>query len=260
MSTTESTATGACLVCGKESTLRCSKCFTEGGISIPFCSKEHQKLIWPYHRLVCGERAHPFCLPPFDQREAMLVLGRAYAEDGPAEARLALRTILNADSMEPVQLKAKIDSLIGVDCPLSEVKDSTAATSVLAIRANGAAWLGHAKTERLSTLSQIFVEKFCDFYDKIRQGFETVNQSSLWWSEMCHRHIAAIALKFLLAAANNAQDQLRMHKLRADNIVAAQRFFATPSDPAIDEFRTLRSREIDYACENYGTLAGTDDP
>lgn len=35
----------------------------------------------------------------------MLALGRAFVEDGPAEAQLGLRMILDADSLEPVQLK-----------------------------------------------------------------------------------------------------------------------------------------------------------
>lgn len=32
--------------------------------------------IWPYHRLVCGERAHPFRLPVYSQEEADVLLER----------------------------------------------------------------------------------------------------------------------------------------------------------------------------------------
>ncbi|GAA5992884.1 hypothetical protein JCM10908_001390 [Rhodotorula pacifica] len=51
---------GECLVCGASTSTRCSSCAAKSGIDLYFCSKEHQKLIWPFHRLVCGERAHPF--------------------------------------------------------------------------------------------------------------------------------------------------------------------------------------------------------
>lgn len=32
--------------------------------------------VWPYHRLVCGERAHPFRLPVYSQEEANVLLKR----------------------------------------------------------------------------------------------------------------------------------------------------------------------------------------
>ncbi|GAA5824673.1 hypothetical protein JCM5353_000799 [Sporobolomyces roseus] len=45
---------GECVVCGKESSTRCSKC-AKGGVEwMYFCSTEHQKLIWNTHKRVCG--------------------------------------------------------------------------------------------------------------------------------------------------------------------------------------------------------------
>ncbi|GAA5880632.1 hypothetical protein JCM3774_000559 [Rhodotorula dairenensis] len=73
------TATGECLVCGKAATLRCSRCSQEGGISLFFCSKEHQMLVWPAHKLVCGKNAHPFRVPVFTQEEADTILSWSQA-------------------------------------------------------------------------------------------------------------------------------------------------------------------------------------
>ncbi|GAA6041071.1 hypothetical protein JCM8097_004705 [Rhodosporidiobolus ruineniae] len=55
--------TGPCLVCGDETTSRCQSC-GKAGISLFFCSKEHQKLLWPVHKKVCGPgKANPFLWP-----------------------------------------------------------------------------------------------------------------------------------------------------------------------------------------------------
>ncbi|GAA5994345.1 zinc finger MYND domain-containing protein [Rhodotorula paludigena] len=53
----------SCLVCGLHATLRCSGC-AKAGIDLFFCSKEHQSLVWPTHRQVCGPgKANPFLFP-----------------------------------------------------------------------------------------------------------------------------------------------------------------------------------------------------
>ncbi|POY74253.1 hypothetical protein BMF94_2691 [Rhodotorula taiwanensis] len=58
---------GSCLVCGTETTKRCSGCgpYTH----LYFCSTEHQRLAWPCHRWACGSAAHPFRLPAFSEKE-----------------------------------------------------------------------------------------------------------------------------------------------------------------------------------------------
>ncbi|KAG0657140.1 hypothetical protein C6P46_006637 [Rhodotorula mucilaginosa] len=66
--------TGSCLVCGEPATFKCSRCSREGGIDLFYCSKEHQTLLWPAHKLVCGSHAHPFRLPSFTQAEADSIL------------------------------------------------------------------------------------------------------------------------------------------------------------------------------------------
>ncbi|KAJ8294953.1 hypothetical protein OF846_002019 [Rhodotorula toruloides] len=52
----------SCWVCGKEKARKCAACLASG-FEIFFCSPEHQRLVWPLHRHVCGSRSRPFFLP-----------------------------------------------------------------------------------------------------------------------------------------------------------------------------------------------------
>ncbi|GAA5938591.1 hypothetical protein JCM3775_002167 [Rhodotorula graminis] len=64
-----------CEVCGVETTRRCSAC-VKAGISLFFCGKDHQKLIWPAHKTVCGPgKAHPFMVEPLSDEEVAWVRG-----------------------------------------------------------------------------------------------------------------------------------------------------------------------------------------
>ncbi|GAA6043789.1 hypothetical protein JCM8097_007706 [Rhodosporidiobolus ruineniae] len=62
--------TGPCLVCGEETTSRCEAC-CQAGIDLFFCSREHQKLVWYAHKLVCGPgKANPFFWPELSRDES----------------------------------------------------------------------------------------------------------------------------------------------------------------------------------------------
>ncbi|GAA5887834.1 hypothetical protein JCM6882_000770 [Rhodosporidiobolus microsporus] len=62
--------TEPCWICGTPTSTRCQACGT-AGIDIFFCSKEHQKLVWAVHKLVCGPgKASPFLWPLLSQEEA----------------------------------------------------------------------------------------------------------------------------------------------------------------------------------------------
>ncbi|GAA6023540.1 hypothetical protein JCM10207_005709 [Rhodosporidiobolus poonsookiae] len=52
---------GECSVCGEPTAQRCSGC-GKAGIDVFFCCRDHQKLVWPAHRRVCGKS--PFQFPP----------------------------------------------------------------------------------------------------------------------------------------------------------------------------------------------------
>ncbi|GAA5887980.1 hypothetical protein JCM6882_000824 [Rhodosporidiobolus microsporus] len=59
-----------CWVCGEPASTRCGACGKEG-IDIAFCGREHQKLVWPVHKLVCGAgKANPFIWPRISNEEA----------------------------------------------------------------------------------------------------------------------------------------------------------------------------------------------
>ncbi|BGP47578.1 hypothetical protein JCM10450v2_003441 [Rhodotorula kratochvilovae] len=57
-----------CEVCGKETKQRCSACAT-AGVDLFFCSKEHQKLVWPVHRDFCSHGSSTFAMPALSAAE-----------------------------------------------------------------------------------------------------------------------------------------------------------------------------------------------
>ncbi|BGP16651.1 hypothetical protein JCM10213_000433 [Rhodosporidiobolus nylandii] len=59
----------ACWVCGLPAPYRCPKC-AKKGVHISFCSREHQKMVWPAHKVVCGSKSNPFLFPPLSREEA----------------------------------------------------------------------------------------------------------------------------------------------------------------------------------------------
>ncbi|GAA5849808.1 hypothetical protein JCM8547_000569 [Rhodosporidiobolus lusitaniae] len=60
-------AKGQCWVCGKETEHRCSSCAKEE-MDVFLCSREHQKLVWPWHKRLCGEPS--LLMPLFSPTEA----------------------------------------------------------------------------------------------------------------------------------------------------------------------------------------------
>ncbi|BGO99419.1 hypothetical protein NBRC10513v2_003516 [Rhodotorula toruloides] len=61
-------AVDGCWVCGELKANHCSRCLSFG-LKIRFCSTEPQKLVWPYHRKVCGQRSTPFQPPNLTEEE-----------------------------------------------------------------------------------------------------------------------------------------------------------------------------------------------
>ncbi|GAA5876584.1 hypothetical protein JCM1840_000817 [Sporobolomyces johnsonii] len=66
-----------CAVCGKLTTLRCSKCVTAGH-SLFFCSPAHQQILWPSHKRICGPRSNPFQAPLLTEQESKHALATMY--------------------------------------------------------------------------------------------------------------------------------------------------------------------------------------
>ncbi|GAA5894943.1 hypothetical protein JCM8208_000070 [Rhodotorula glutinis] len=63
-----------CLICGEPTEQRCSSC-AKADVSLFFCSRDHQKLVWKAHRVVCGPgKANPFLVPPFGEDEVPYIM------------------------------------------------------------------------------------------------------------------------------------------------------------------------------------------
>ncbi|GAA5938590.1 hypothetical protein JCM3775_002166 [Rhodotorula graminis] len=84
-----------CLVCGIRTENRCSSC-AKAGIDLFFCSPDHQKLMWKWHRRVCGPgKANPFIWPLLSQLEADEIIEHmhestgTFAEPGPGPSTVA---------------------------------------------------------------------------------------------------------------------------------------------------------------------------
>ncbi|GAA5999832.1 hypothetical protein JCM10207_005931 [Rhodosporidiobolus poonsookiae] len=71
-----------CRICGTQTSQRCSAC-SPHGVNLYFCSKEHQKLVWPIHKQFCGDNAHPFLWPGLTPLEASIAKQALDVRDGP---------------------------------------------------------------------------------------------------------------------------------------------------------------------------------
>ncbi|GAA5988143.1 hypothetical protein JCM10908_002083 [Rhodotorula pacifica] len=192
---------GSCLACGKPSTLRCSSCSAKSNIDLFFCSKEHQKLLWPYHRLVCGDRAHPFRLPAYSQEEADVLLERLRKTTTQPELcalQQKMRFALNASEMSQSVFDDKVQSLIGQDGLLpgpksgnSGRRSSSDANSIEDLRLLSWEWYCDAyDSEDGDHPTQHFVEHFTHMYKHLTKNAPPVDRESVWHSRMCH-HLAA---------------------------------------------------------------------
>ncbi|GAA5846263.1 hypothetical protein JCM9279_005880 [Rhodotorula babjevae] len=91
-----------CEVCGVETTQRCSSCL-EAGIDLFFCSKDHQKLVWPAHKTVCGPgKAHPFAVTPLSQDELATLTD--HLDDAPYDGDACMGAQLEAVSGERAEV------------------------------------------------------------------------------------------------------------------------------------------------------------
>ncbi|BGP39476.1 hypothetical protein JCM10449v2_003426 [Rhodotorula kratochvilovae] len=99
-----------CLVCGKETTIRCSAC-QKAGIDLFFCSKEHQKLVWSTHKPFCGlEQADPFLFPPLSEEERGILLARPDYEPA-IGGRSAVYVCKSMLGLERAKLPAVLDTI-----------------------------------------------------------------------------------------------------------------------------------------------------
>ncbi|GAA5868661.1 hypothetical protein JCM3774_003618 [Rhodotorula dairenensis] len=191
-------ATGRkCLACGKASTLRCSACANTAGIDLFFCSKGHQKLVWPYHRLVCGERAHPFRLPVYSQEEADVLLERLREPAEKAKLRVLqekMHAALEAHNAHESDLKQeKIQSLVGQEGTLAEnclPAPDPLARVIRKLRLLSWEWLSEMHDTGGDHPVEHFVEHMTSRYDNLTENAPPAALQSVWHSRLCH-HLAS---------------------------------------------------------------------
>ncbi|GAA5992887.1 hypothetical protein JCM10908_001391 [Rhodotorula pacifica] len=253
-----------CTVCGAESQTRCSSCYSESGLSLYFCSKEHQKLIWPYHRLVCGKRAHPFHLPPFDPEEAMLLVYRLEHDTDEGGDERQRQVVLRAFAARDIKatrgpMPAVIDgeiiadyanSLLGVEGPPCPVvfEDVAPAYHTLpwtrpksylvgvyrSIGVDG----GWDPSNNLDFRSPrtVFVEEVSKLFAGYSDNFE-LDPSTMWHSELCHRLAAKTAL-FLRRRGSSSSPAERaiLSGLECSVVERLRKFLRETTAPELQEF------------------------
>ncbi|GAA6043792.1 hypothetical protein JCM8097_007709 [Rhodosporidiobolus ruineniae] len=94
------TTTGPCVICGEETKTRCSSCASAGTNFMFFCTQEHQKLVWPYHKEVCGKKGNPFLFPGLSKDEVDFAIKH-------------VDTPVTTFGMRPISIKQSLVELLG---------------------------------------------------------------------------------------------------------------------------------------------------
>ncbi|GAA5965810.1 hypothetical protein JCM3765_001190 [Sporobolomyces pararoseus] len=106
---------GKCVVCGKETYLRCEACSRFGTDWMFFCSVEHQRLIWKVHRSVCGPRSNPFQWPRLSQGDVddfRKIGQQPVIEDGRATGELVMDRWLGGLPQDRTQTEARVEAVL----------------------------------------------------------------------------------------------------------------------------------------------------
>ncbi|GAA5990804.1 hypothetical protein JCM10908_000024 [Rhodotorula pacifica] len=208
-----------------------------------FCSTEHQQLFWPYHRLVCGERAHPFLLPPFSQKEARELVSRlAEQPKTPQETSLRkeLLQVLKVSESELALIENRITALVGVTSKvaLPTVGPSQRAPTdkVRALRLLAAKYRTISAPAQQLTTPPAFMkphEAFLTYYDLLTHDIrDWFPPESLMHSYFCHRFLAhsfLVDLADRMSAEPEIQSVVRQWQV--DNLETIKLFVEISQDP-----------------------------
>ncbi|GAA5990917.1 hypothetical protein JCM10908_000081 [Rhodotorula pacifica] len=223
--------------------MRCSACASKGKFDLFFCSTEHQKLVWRFHRLVCGERSHPFRLPPFSREEADLLLQRlsqAPTESKEAELQSQFLKVLEDEELRGPDLKSKVEQLVGQECAIACMHSASGPTRmeylVRSIRTFSADWYSELRANPLIQ-PMPHIEGFVKDYDHftVHNKFP-IPTDTLWFSTFCHRlgsHLPIIKqIEDAIAKQGRltrAQDKL--FELKQQSFGSLLRFLECSKDP-----------------------------
>ncbi|KWU42203.1 hypothetical protein RHOSPDRAFT_27105 [Rhodotorula sp. JG-1b] len=208
--------------------------------------------IWPFHRLVCGARSHPFKLP---KEKAKVTFARTVdlpesAQD--AGHQIYLQRLMRIDQYSRDELEDRIDSLIGVETPMLEHRYPDPEPQRRCVP---------AKSPSLG-----FLETFYASYNQLTAAGHDVADDSRWYSEYCHRVSVQLALMLLVTSATkehgggdrdhqNVDDKLV--EAREANMVPMRHFLEKMvNDPRLGAFAQSGIRAAEKTLEMLRQLYG----
>ncbi|GAA6010669.1 hypothetical protein JCM10207_007795 [Rhodosporidiobolus poonsookiae] len=183
--------TGQCLMCGAETTQRCSAC-AAAELDLFFCSTEHQKLLWPVHRDVCGANSNPFRWPLLSNDEVDdASKNLTVAQSGEASLQGFMSMIGAPPSISPSFLK------FGVTKLLSGVRSS----EFHRLRS-----VAPAQTEQRLVLGRrVYALRLCSALYEWMQlvGHETKS----WFRPLLHHLLAYSTIDYFVHASSGTEER-----------------------------------------------------
>ncbi|GAA5824141.1 hypothetical protein JCM5353_006158 [Sporobolomyces roseus] len=211
---------GECVVCGKESSTRCSSC-AKGGVDwMFFCSQDHQKLIWSVHKRVCGGSFKWPALKSKERDEMIALSTKPYRRpNGMTTWLQQLRENVFDKGVNP-----KVQRVFGGDAKLFEMITQNIVeaggrpvdqalvyefrATAFSIKVHSEPFLEHLTYTDYLNLTQADPLGFPAYSQ--RSWFEHLEERRLaqWYSELQHRLLVLIALLVVCKTAAENDDQV----------------------------------------------------
>ncbi|KAG0658230.1 hypothetical protein C6P46_005889 [Rhodotorula mucilaginosa] len=198
------------------------------------------------HKLVCGERSHPFRLPPFSREEADVVLMcAALPIKGYEDALLKLQILKACGAQHSNQLDRILAALIGTSSSMHKEQNADVKNKVVHKLREMVAIDQCRQMRKIGMPPQVRVTTTVN---SLTQGTPAIDELLPWHSLFCHRATANAPL----AAARDelpagfAQDEL--HKLVSLSLESLRNFLADAlNDADVGSF----ARTVKVAVEEY---------
>ncbi|GAA5893799.1 hypothetical protein JCM6882_003098 [Rhodosporidiobolus microsporus] len=110
-----------CAVCSARTFTRCSGCPDS---NVFFCSREHQKLLWPAHKHLCGASLDACYFPPLTEKECQALLTSDDTETSPSSGVRSLLDKLQKEALWDGQLAPLLEQLTQKESPIAEPRRS----------------------------------------------------------------------------------------------------------------------------------------
>ncbi|GAA5975825.1 hypothetical protein JCM5350_000743 [Sporobolomyces pararoseus] len=172
---------GHCVVCGKETHLRCETCSRFGTDFMYFCGEEHQKLIWFLHKKVCGNRSNPFVFPGFVESEIEDILDTHRKSRNTGMTRESLKKKLGKWK-EPIDTNLPQSELLKLRAYAHRMRASiNLSIGTLSLKDSNATFLKHPVDRLVNSLGNVDIP-------------ELATQRSPFMSKFHHLHLVYISI------------------------------------------------------------------